>query len=68
LVPKAEQSLNATYSAYQAGEIDFLNVLDAQRQLLNFQLTVAHERTRLATRRAQLEMLSGTELNRFLKE
>lgn len=63
LVPKAEQSLNAVFAAYQAGETDFLNVLDAQRQLLDFQLTVAREQSRLATKRAQLEMLSGTELS-----
>jgi outer membrane protein TolC len=68
LVPKAEQSLNAIYAAYQAGEMDFLNVLDAQRQLLDFQLTVAREQSRLATKRAQLEMLSGTELNEYLKQ
>jgi outer membrane protein TolC len=67
LVPKAEQSLNAIYAAYQAGETDFLNVLDAQRQLLDFQLTVAREQARLATKRAQLEMLSGTELIRYLQ-
>lgn len=68
LVPKAEQSLNATYAAYQAGETDFLNVLDAQRQLLDFQLTVAREQARLATKRAQLEMLSGTELSKHLQK
>ena len=67
LVPKAEQSLNAVYTAYQAGEMDFLNVLDAQRQLLDFQLTVSREESRLATLRAQLEMLSGSDLSRFLQ-
>lgn len=65
LVPKAQQSLNASYAAYQAGETDFLNVLDAQRQLLDFQLTVAREQSRQATKRAQLEMLSGTDLNAY---
>jgi len=67
LVPKAQQSLNAIYTAYQAGEIDFLNLLDAQRQLLDFQLTVAREQSRLATKRAQLEMLSGTELDDYMQ-
>jgi cobalt-zinc-cadmium efflux system outer membrane protein len=66
LVPKAEQSLNTIYTAYQAGETDFLNLLDAQRQLLDFQLTVAREQSRLATKRAELEMLSGTELDAYL--
>jgi outer membrane protein TolC len=68
LVPKAQQSLNATYSSYEAGNSDFLNVLDAQRQLLNFELTVAREKARLATKRAQLEMLSGKELNSYFTQ
>jgi len=67
LVPKAQQSLQAMYAAYQAGETDFLNVLDAQRQLLDFQLTVAREQVTLATKRAQLEMLSGTDLGIYLQ-
>jgi outer membrane protein TolC len=68
LVPKARQSLNAIYAAYRAGEADFLNVLDAQRQLLDFELTVAREQTVLATRRAQLEALSGTELDTYIAD
>jgi outer membrane protein TolC len=65
LIPKAEQSLNAAYTAYEAGEIDFLNVLDAQRQLLDFQLRFEKARTELATRRAEIGMLTGdaTALN-----
>jgi cobalt-zinc-cadmium efflux system outer membrane protein len=62
LVPKAGQSLNAFYTAYQAGEADFLSVLDAQRQLLEFQLQYERSLTDLAKRKAELEMLTGTEL------
>jgi outer membrane protein TolC len=62
LVPKAEQSLNAFYTAYQAGEADFLSVLDAQRQLLEFQLQYERSLTDLAKGKAELEMLTGTEL------
>jgi len=62
LVPKAEQSLNANYTAYQAGETDFLNLLDAQRQLLDFQLKFERSRSNLAIRRAELEMIAGTDL------
>jgi outer membrane protein TolC len=62
LVPKAEQSLNANYTAYQAGETDFLNLLDAQRQLLEFRLQFERARSNLAIRRAELEMISGTNL------
>ncbi len=62
LVPKAEQALNASYTAYQAGEMDFLNVLDAQRQLLDFQLQMEKALSDLATRQAEIEMIVGKEL------
>lgn len=59
LVPKAEQSLNASYTAYQAGELDFLNVLDAQRQLLDFQLELERSMSDLGIKQAELEMITG---------
>lgn len=62
LVPKAEQSLNASYISYQAGKADFLDVLDAQRQLLNFQLMLDRSKTNLAKRKAEIDMLTGIEL------
>lgn len=61
LIPKAEQSLNANYTAYQAGETDFLSLLDAQRQLLSFQLDYERSRSNLAIRRAELEMIAGRD-------
>lgn len=63
LIPKAEQALNASYTAYQAAESDFLSVLDAQRQLLAFQLRFERAVADLATRRAQIEMITGNELD-----
>jgi outer membrane protein TolC len=65
LVPKVEQSLNASYAAYEAGERDFLNVLDAQRQLLDFRLVVARQTATFAKKRAELEMLCGTEISKY---
>lgn len=62
LVPKAEQSLNANYTAYQAGETDFLNLLDAQRQLLDFQLRYERSKSNLAISRARIEMVAGRTL------
>jgi outer membrane protein TolC len=62
LVPKAEQSLNANYTAYQGGETDFLNLLDAQRQLLDFQLQYERSKTDLAISRAKIEMVTGRAL------
>jgi outer membrane protein TolC len=61
LVPKAEQSLNTSYTAYRAGELEFLNVLDAQRQLLVFQLQLERARADLGIRSAELEMLAGRD-------
>lgn len=64
LIPKAEQSLNTSFAAYRAGDIDLLSVLDAQRQLLDFQLIMERETVNLAKSRAELEMLIGHELDR----
>ncbi len=38
LLPRARQSLDVSRAAYRSGQVDFLNVIDAQRALLNFQL------------------------------
>jgi cobalt-zinc-cadmium efflux system outer membrane protein len=62
LVPKAEQLVAVTYTSYQAGESDFLSLLDAQRQLLDTQLKQEQALADLVVRRAQLEMLVGREL------
>lgn len=59
LVPKAEQSIEASFTAYQAGKLDFLNLLDAQRQWLNFQLQLDRSVTQAAIKLAQIEMVSG---------
>jgi outer membrane protein TolC len=62
LIPKAEQSLNAGFKAYQTGETDFLNILDAQRQLLEFQLNFEKAKSTLAKKRAEIEMIIGNDL------
>jgi len=38
LLPRARQSLEVSRAAYRSGQVDFLNVIDAERSLLNFQL------------------------------
>lgn len=65
LVPIAEESLNATFAAYQAGNTDFLNVLDTQRQLLNFQLMLDRAKRNRAVKKAELEVITGENLTRF---
>jgi outer membrane protein TolC len=62
LVPKAEELLGASETAYLAGTLDFLSLINAQQKLLEFQLryerAVADNRQGLA----RLEMLVGSEL------
>ena len=62
LLLQAKQSLEAAFAAYQAAKVDFLNLLDAQRTLLNFQL--AKQKALLTHRQhiAQLEQVVGVAL------
>ena len=62
LVSKAQELVQASESAYRAGTIDFLSLIDAQRMLLKY--TLDHERaiTNNQQKLAELEMLIGTEL------
>ena len=46
LIPKAGASLELARAGYLAGQIDFFNLIDAQRALLNFQLEEVEARTR----------------------
>ena len=38
IIPQAEQSFEATLSAYQVGDVDFLNLLDSQLTLYRYQI------------------------------
>ncbi|RKX30512.1 MAG: hypothetical protein DRP46_05280 [Candidatus Zixiibacteriota bacterium] len=62
LIAKSEQSLNSTLKAYQTGDLDFLNVIDAQRQLLDFHLEMERALVGYAESRAELEMLIGKDI------
>lgn len=46
LIPKARHSLEIARAGYLSGQIDFFNLLDAQRTLLNFELQEVEMRTR----------------------
>jgi outer membrane protein TolC len=62
LVPKAQELLGASETAYQGGTIDFLSLIDAQRTLLEYQLWYERAVTNNRQKLAELEMLAGTEL------
>jgi outer membrane protein TolC len=62
LIPKAEELLGASETAYKAGTIDFLSLVNAQQKLLEFQLHYERATTNNQQELARLEMLVGTEL------
>ncbi len=62
IVPKAEEMLVASESTYQAGTIDFLSLIDAQRMLLKYQLHYERVMAENAQKLSKIEMLAGTQL------
>lgn len=64
LVPKAKQSLKATGAAFRTGKATFLDLVDAERILLDFQLSYERALADSAQKLAELEMLVGRQLPR----
>lgn len=63
LVPQAKQSLNVTQQAFTAGTVAFLDLIDAQRTLLEIQLMAERALVDRAQQRAALDMLTGRGLS-----
>jgi cobalt-zinc-cadmium efflux system outer membrane protein len=57
LLPKGRQSLAAAQAAYETGAAGFLDLVDAERVLLEFELAHARARADLVARRAEIEKL-----------
>lgn len=68
VIPKAKEMVAASETAYQAGTVDFLSLIDAQRSLLQYQLEYEKAVAENAQRLAELEMLAGVELAAVKKE
>ncbi|MEK7382854.1 MAG: TolC family protein [Elusimicrobiota bacterium] len=62
LLPQAESALTVAESGYQAGRSSFLDLLDAQRSLLNFKLEYYQYLADYEQRAAELERVIGEEL------
>lgn len=62
VLPKAREMLSASETAYQAGAVDFLSLIDAQRALLQFQLEYEQLSADIAKTVAELEMIVGGPL------
>ena len=67
LIPMARQSLKASQTAFETGKASFLDILDAERALLEFQLSYERARADRAEQIARLEMLAGRALPRAAK-
>ncbi len=64
LLPKAEESLKVNEAAYRSGKVSFSDLVDAQRILLEFQLTLERALADRAKQLAKLDMLVGTDIPR----
>ena len=57
LIPKARQSLEIARSGYLSGQIEFFNLIDAERTLLDFGLAEVEARTRREILLAELSLM-----------
>ncbi len=62
LIPKARESIGSTETAFRAGSASFLDLVDAERSLLEFELSFERALANRAQRLAELEMLVGRTL------
>jgi cobalt-zinc-cadmium efflux system outer membrane protein len=62
LLPQATNSLESAFSAYRSGTISFLDLLDAQRMLLQLRLTYVKEQVSYRKNSVALEKAVGREL------
>jgi len=67
ILPRAEQAMAAALAAYQAGKTPFVEVIDAQRMLIEFRLELARTQANREKALAELEMLAGRELPKETK-
>jgi len=61
LIPKAEQSLEVNRKGYEAGQMEFINLIDAERMLLEFELSYERALADHLKYRAELAKLTGND-------
>ena len=64
MMAQAESSLESSVAAYQTGNLDFLNLLDAERTLLQMRLNYIRQQADYRKHVAALEWAAGGELPR----
>ena len=65
LLPKARQSLKVSQQAFEAGKADFLDLIDAERKLLEFELFYERALADRAQRLAEIEKIVGRQIDRI---
>lgn len=68
LIPDAQDGRDVTQTAFEADTAGFLDLIDAERTLLEFQLLYERALADRAQRLAELEMLVGTKIPRSGQE
>lgn len=59
LISKAQESIEASYTAYQAGEANFLDVIDSEERLLEFRLLLKRSEANRIIAISRINMLAG---------
>lgn len=69
LIPKTKESIEASYTAYQTGDANFLDVIDSEQRLLEFRLILAKAESNKIISTAKLDQLAGgfSELEKGLR-
>ena len=62
ILPQARQTLDATISAYRAGQVDFLTFIENWRRLLEFEISYEKSLSAFEQELAELERLVGQRL------
>jgi cobalt-zinc-cadmium efflux system outer membrane protein len=62
LVPQAEARFNASEAGYRTGKVDFLDLLESERFLLNARVMTVMAEGNVGMQLARLERAVGTDL------
>jgi outer membrane protein TolC len=62
ILPRAEQTLSSSRQAYSTGTGTFIELVDAQRTLLDVRLLIVEARAEREKRLAELEELAGVDI------
>ncbi len=63
LLPQAEQALQASLADYKVGKIDFVNVINAENDILKIKTDLIKIRTEYSKNITELEFLIGRKIN-----